>query len=69
MIGALISLLVTLLICGVLWWAINAVLGLLPVPEPFGQIIRIILIVILCLIVINALLAFVPGAGGYRWNW
>ena len=69
MISALISLLITLLIVGVLWWAITQILALLPLPAPFAQIVRIILIVILCLIVINALLAFIPGGGGYRWNW
>lgn len=68
MIGALISLLITLLIVGVLWWAITAVMALLPLPAPFPQIIRIVLILILCLIVINALLGFLPGGGGYGWR-
>lgn len=68
MIGALINLLVVLLIVGVLWWAITAVLGLLPVPEPIGQIVRIVLILVLALIVINALLGFLPGGGGFGWH-
>lgn len=66
MINALIALLVTLLIVGVVWWAVNAVLALIPLPAPIGQIVNIILILILALVVINALLGFVPGHYGYR---
>lgn len=68
MIGALINLLVVLLIVGVIWWAVTSVLGLLPLPAPVGQIVNIILILILALIVINALLGFLPGGGGYGWR-
>jgi len=68
MIAALINLLIVLLIVGVIWWAINAILGLIPLPAPIGQIVRIILILILALIVINALLGFLPGGGGYGWK-
>jgi hypothetical protein len=68
MIGALINLLVVLLIVGVIWWAVMQILGLIPLPAPVGQIVRIILILILCLIVINALLGFLPGGGGYGWR-
>lgn len=63
MIASLINLLVVLLIVGVIWWAVTAIIGLIPLPAPIGQIVRIILILILCLIVINALLGFVPGSG------
>lgn len=68
MVGALINLLIVLLIVGVLWWAVTAILALIPLPAPIGQIVRIILILILCLIVINALLGFLPGGGGYGWR-
>lgn len=68
MIGALINLLVVLLIVGVIWWAVTAVLALIPLPAPVGQIVNIILILILCLFVINALLGFLPGGGGYGWR-
>lgn len=68
MLGALINLLVVLLIVGVVWWAVTSIIGLIPLPEPVGQIVRIILILILCLIVINALLGFLPGGGGYGWR-
>ena len=67
MIAALINLLVVLLIVGVIWWAVRAILALIPLPEPIGQVINIILILILCLIVINALLGFIgTGYSGLR---
>lgn len=68
MLSALINLLVVLLIVGVVWWAVTSIIALLPLPSPVGQIVRIILILILCLIVINALLVFLPGGGGYGWR-
>jgi len=65
MIGTLISLLIYLLVLGIIWWAVNAILGLLApyIAEPFMSIIRVILIVILALILISVLLQLV-GAGG-----
>lgn len=65
MIGALVSLLIYLLILGIVWWAVNAILGLLApyIAEPFMGIIRVILIVILALILISVLLQLL-GVGG-----
>lgn len=65
MIGTLISLVIWLVIVGILWWAGNAVLGILApyIGEPFMSIIRVILIVILALILISVLLQLI-GAGG-----
>lgn len=68
MIGTLINLLVVLLIVGVIWWAVTSIIALIPLPAPVGQIINIVLILILCLIVINALLGFLPGGGGFGWR-
>lgn len=66
MIGSLINLLVLVLICGLIWWAFTAIIGVVPLPPPFAQIARVLLIVVLCLILIYALLGFAPG--GYpRW--
>lgn len=61
MIGALINLLVLVLICGLIWWAFTAIIGVVPLPAPFAQVARVLVIVILCLILIYALLGFVPG--------
>ena len=65
MIGTLISVLVYLLILGIVWWAVNAILGILApyIAEPFMGIIRIILILILALILISLLLQIL-GLGG-----
>lgn len=61
MIPALVQLLLTLLIVGVLYWAVTACLALIPLPAPIGQVVNIILIVIVALIVIYALMGLVGG--------
>ena len=65
MIGTLISILVYLLILGIVWWAVNQILGILApyIAEPFMSIIRVILILILALILIGLLLQVI-GIGG-----
>ena len=52
MIEALIHLVVVLLIVGVIWWAVNAIVPLIPLPAPFAQIIQVLLILILALVLI-----------------
>ena len=56
MIGTLIGVIVVLIICGVVYWAIEQLLPLIPLPAPFAQIIRVLMILILVLIVIWVLL-------------
>lgn len=68
MVNALIHLLITLLIVGVLWWAITQIIALIPMPEPIGRIVNIILIVILCLVVINALMPLAGSPGLWRYG-
>ncbi len=65
MIGTLVSLLIYILVLGIIWWAVNQILGLLGpyIAEPFMSIIRVILIVVLALILISILLQLV-GVGG-----
>lgn len=67
MVAALINLVVVLLIVGLIWWAVERILPLLPLPEPIGTVVRVILIVVLCIVVIYALLGLVPGSG-YGWR-
>jgi uncharacterized membrane protein YwzB len=62
MIDLLIHLIVVLLIIGVVYWAVKAVLGLIPVPAPIRQIIDVLLVLVLALILIYALLPLL-GAG------
>jgi hypothetical protein len=57
MIGTLIGIIVLLIVVGVIWWAIQQLLPLIPLPEPFARIINVLLIVILVLIVLYVILA------------
>jgi cytochrome b561 len=56
MIGTLIGIIVLLIIIGVIWWAIQQLLPLIPLPEPFRQIIYVLMIVVLVLIVLFVIL-------------
>lgn len=63
MIGVLISIIVTLIILGVVWWAIQQLLPLIPIAEPFATIIRVLMTVILVLIVLWVMLQLLGYAG------
>jgi hypothetical protein len=56
MIGTLIGIIILLIVVGVIWWAIQQLLPLIPLPEPFARIINVLLIVILVLIVLYIIL-------------
>lgn len=62
-IGTLIGIIVTLIILGVVWWAINQLLPLIPLPEPFARIIHVLLVVILVLVVVWVILVLIGAAG------
>jgi hypothetical protein len=62
-IGVLISIIITLIIVGVIWWAIQQLLPLIPIGEPFLTIIRVLLTVVLVLIVLWVLLTLLGVAG------
>jgi len=61
MIGTLIGIIITLIIVGVLWWAIQQLLPLIPLPEPFRRIIYVLMVVILVLIVLYVIIALLGG--------
>jgi uncharacterized membrane protein YwzB len=63
MIGTLIGIIVTLIIVGVVWWAIQQLLPLIPIAEPFGTIIRVLMTVVLILIVLWVILSLLGYAG------
>lgn len=52
LITAIIEIIVILIIAGVIYWAIEQLLPLIPLPQPFHQIIRVLLIVLVVLIVL-----------------
>lgn len=57
----LIHLLIYLLVVGVIIALIWYVIGAIPIPDPLGRIIKIVVMVVACLIVIVALLGLVSG--------
>jgi hypothetical protein len=64
MITTLIYLLVYLLIIGLLLWLALYVIDQLPMPPPFRQVARVIVVVIGCLALIMLLLNFIGVDGG-----
>jgi hypothetical protein len=52
MIGTLIGIIFVLIILGVIWWAAQQLIGLIPMAEPFPTIIRVILVVVMVIIVL-----------------
>ncbi len=58
---SLIGILVALIVVGVLLWGINAILGVVPIPEPFKTIVWVIVVII-------AVLSFVQIAGLYHFG-
>lgn len=63
MIGTLISIIIALIILGVLWWAVQQILPLIPLPEPFRRIVQVLLLVVLVLIIIWVILELLGAAG------
>lgn len=47
----IVSILTTLIVLGLIYW----VLTLLPLPEPFPQIVRVVMIVVVVLFLLNLL--------------
>ncbi len=63
MIGTILGLIVLCIILGVLWWAGQQLLRLIPLGEPFATILRILLVVLLVIIVIWVFLQLAGLAG------
>lgn len=62
-IGTLVSIILLLVIIGVVWWAIQQLLPLIPLPEPFRRIIYVLMMVVLVLIVLWVILVLLGAAG------
>jgi len=52
MIGTLISIVLLLIVLGVILWAVQRLLPLVPLPHPFGLIINVLITVIAVLIIV-----------------
>jgi len=63
MIGALVGIIFTLIILGVLWWAAQRLMGLIPIAEPFRTIIYVVMVVLMVVIVLWVIAAIL-GIGG-----
>lgn len=63
MIGTLIGLILLVAFLGICWWAIQKLLPLLPIAEPFRTIIYVLLVLILAVIVLYVILTLLGMAG------
>lgn len=52
MLGTLIGVIFILIILGVLWWAVQKLMALIPIAEPFRTIIYVLCVVILVIVVL-----------------
>ena len=62
----LIHLLIYLLVVGVIIALIWYVIGAIPIPDPLGRIIKVVVMVIACIVVILALLQLAGGFPALR---
>jgi hypothetical protein len=62
-IGALIGIIVLILIFGVVYWAIQQLLPLIPLPEPFRQIVNVLMVLILVFLVLYIVLLLLATVG------
>jgi len=63
--GGLVALIFTLIILGVIWWAAQQLLPMIPMAEPMATIVRV-LITVLGVIVVLWVLAVLLGLAGVR---
>jgi hypothetical protein len=63
MIGTVIGIIFLFIIIGVIWWAVQSLLPLIPMGEPFATIVRVLMGVVLALIVIWVLWMLVQASG------
>lgn len=63
MIGTLLGIFFTVIVMGVIWWAIQQLLPLIPMAEPFATIVRVLMVVILVLIVLYIIWSLVVASG------
>lgn len=52
MISALVGLIFLVIIVGVIWWAIQQLLPLIPMAEPFRTIVYVLMVLVLVIVVL-----------------
>jgi len=60
-----LGIIAALIVIGVLFWAANRILAVLPVAEPFKTIIYVVMVVAACFIVLS-LFGILPSGFGVR---
>ncbi len=60
-IGGAVTVIITLIVAGVIFWLLWWLIGYCGIPEPFNKVARVILAVLAVLVVIGVLLQFVGG--------
>ena len=68
MIGTLISVILTLIVLGVILWAVEQLLPLVPMPEPFVRIIRVLIIVVIVLVVVYIIASLLGAVAPIRFH-
>ncbi len=63
MLASIIGLILTCIILGVLLWAAQSLIALIPLAEPFATIVRILFVLLLVVIVIYFLITILGFAG------
>lgn len=63
MLGAVIGLILLVTLLGVVWWAIQQLVPLIPLGEPFQTILRVLLGVLLAVIVVWFIVQLLGVAG------
>jgi len=63
MISVLIGIIITVIVLGVVWWAIQQLLPLIPLGEPFRTIVRVLMVVVLVIIVVYIIMQLLGTAG------
>jgi hypothetical protein len=68
MIGTLISIILLLIVVGVIIWAIQQLLPLVPMPEPFARIINVLLVVVVVLVVVYIIASLLGAVAPIRFH-
>ena len=65
---ALLEIIVVLIVAGIAWWAIQQLLPLVPLPDPFRRIINVLLVVVVVLIALWVIVSLLGLFGASTWH-
>jgi hypothetical protein len=70
MISALVGAILTLLVAGICFWALQQLIAFVPLPEPFARVVYVLMILLIALIVIYVIVSLLaPLAGVHVPSW